>query len=708
MRCSKCGTELPDGARFCYMCASPVEDSEEVTESAEVEDGDDVEESEAGEASDEGVVDGDEAEASEEPEVEEEDAVEDGDESESSSEEEEDAGAAPAEAIVDVVTTEDNEDGESGSIPAVVKLEAPLSVGAVPFVPMAPSPRSAYMSRRIPHPVRAQRPGTNSAPTVASGYSGLGVPQNSADQGADKAAKSDDAAQSGVSSLKSKLNRAFSSWSRGSKAAEQPVETQPQMSAAEQAAAVTAAVVEEEEKKAEEATAAQVEPEVVDTTDVAVEPDVAAEAEPEVEADAAAPAESSEPAASEPGATVLMPAAEVELDEGPELESLPDRNDVSSFWKNDDEDSTDTSTASSHVSADVEQDDEGDLFGEQSTRDLSSLTNQAAGYGSAYESSRTSRASSDKTKLIPIILAVCVAAVLVVGIGMHFASNLEGEPTIVQTDEPEETTEPEEQTEPEEEEVTEQAITVREAVNDYSWSELKQISDLIAAAGSDEEGLEIAKSYNLCTADGKLDGSQSKKIELTDGTVISARIIGFRHDTLAYVSGVAGITFFSDSSITTKALNDGGMTNWSNASLRSWLANDAIELFPDDLVECLVSVKKTTTNATNFSAQEETDDMLWLISYSELTGDPTVGSIRYGSYTNEGAQYQLFSDLGVNWNSTSTAYTVYGDCANWWTRSADTANSGLMIAPRNADGAPGYARNPAINTEVGVVPGFCI
>ena len=28
MRCRKCGAELPDGARFCYMCASPVEPEE--------------------------------------------------------------------------------------------------------------------------------------------------------------------------------------------------------------------------------------------------------------------------------------------------------------------------------------------------------------------------------------------------------------------------------------------------------------------------------------------------------------------------------------------------------------------------------------------------------------------------------------------------------------------------------------------------------
>ena len=92
----------------------------------------------------------------------------------------------------------------------------------------------------------------------------------------------------------------------------------------------------------------------------------------------------------------------------------------------------------------------------------------------------------------------------------------------------------------------------------------------------------------------------------------------------------------------------------------------------------------------------------------ELVGEVSAASSRSGVYNPEGAQYQLFSDLGGQWEGTNEAFMVSGECANWWLRSPDPANEGLIIAPRNSDGSPGLARNSAIDGEVGVVPAFCL
>lgn len=65
--------------------------------------------------------------------------------------------------------------------------------------------------------------------------------------------------------------------------------------------------------------------------------------------------------------------------------------------------------------------------------------------------------------------------------------------------------------------------TVKSAVEAYTWDELSQISAEIAAAGDEAAGIEVAKKYNLCTPDGKLDGTQVKSVTLTDGTQTTCR-----------------------------------------------------------------------------------------------------------------------------------------------------------------------------------------
>ena len=249
---------------------------------------------------------------------------------------------------------------------------------------------------------------------------------------------------------------------------------------------------------------------------------------------------------------------------------------------------------------------------------------------------------------------------------------------------------------------------MRASVEDYSWDELSQIADMIAGAKDQSSALEIEKKYNLVSAAGTLDGTQAKTLQLSDGTSVKMRIAGFRHDQRSDGSGVAGITFLADSIASVRPMNTPERVDWSQTSLRAWLNGEFLGLLPDELSGKVVEVKKQTNRASDFSSQEETDDKVWLLSYFELVGEVSASSSRSGVYNPEGTQYQMFSDLGGQWEGTNEAFMVSGECANWWLRSPDPANEGLIIAPRNSDGSPGLARNSAIDGEVGVVPAFCL
>ena len=83
---------------------------------------------------------------------------------------------------------------------------------------------------------------------------------------------------------------------------------------------------------------------------------------------------------------------------------------------------------------------------------------------------------------------------------------------------------------------------VKSAVEAYTWDELSRISAEIGAAGDEAAAIEVAKKYNLCTPEGKLDGTQVKSVALADGTQTTVQIVGFAHDDKT-AGGKAGITF---------------------------------------------------------------------------------------------------------------------------------------------------------------------
>lgn len=684
MRCKKCGAELPDGARFCYMCASPVEpeEGEKNTRATSEPAG-------AGES-----------------------------------------GAAPAE-----------------EIPSPVKLEGPLPVGAVPFVPMAPSPRSTYVQRRGGRPVKSSRPGSNSAPTTASGYSTSSWPENSAwslegrlpdDAGRmiERRNESDDP----IGSAKNAINQVISSWSAASaergekkrkeKEIREAARRVQEQKREEERLAAEKAWREQEEKERREAERAQREQreqeerrelELAELREAAA----AAEAMRETPAEqGAVPADGpqTEPVAPEAATDVATESfLSVDQVEGIAEEPAQQNEPEPAAAEGPDDDQP---TAAFEVQPDAGErhvrderglsslwsDESDDVFEAATTRDLSGAASRSEeahkpGFAAVPRGSARTGAPRNLPFNPVAVVAVVIALVAVValGIGVLGGGQKQPEPTTPepaqQASEPQATPEPEPET---------PAVAVHASVEDYSWDELSQLADMIAGAKDQSSALEIEKKYNLVSTAGTLDGTQAKTLQLSDGTSVKMRIAGFRHDQRSDGSGVAGITFLADSIVSVRPMNTPERVDWSQTSLRAWLNGEFLGFLPDELSGKVVEVKKQTNRASDFSSQEETDDKVWLLSYFELVGEVSASSSRSGVYNPEGTQYQMFSDLGGQWEGTNEAFMVSGECANWWLRSPDPANEGLIIAPRNSDGSPGLARNSAIDGEVGVVPAFCL
>ncbi|MDO4805890.1 MAG: DUF6273 domain-containing protein, partial [Coriobacteriales bacterium] len=256
-------------------------------------------------------------------------------------------------------------------------------------------------------------------------------------------------------------------------------------------------------------------------------------------------------------------------------------------------------------------------------------------------------------------------------------------------------------------------VNVKSGVNDYSWGELKALSQAIAEADEDK-WLDIAKSYNLVDADGMLKG-ETKVFRLSDDdrTETAVRILGFRHDDLADGTGKAGITFeFADVAVVhcmnNTSANEGG---WKDSDLRAWLDAEYYDCLPQRLRECIVKARKPTNNKGMVKTENDvsvvtvTEDKLWCLSMSEvygkLSGQENVSWLySRATYDAEGVQYQLYMD-----NDVSTASSVFCNkqgASSWWLRSPNAVNSDWLRV--DADGDWG---NDHADYDFGVSPGFC-
>ena len=258
-----------------------------------------------------------------------------------------------------------------------------------------------------------------------------------------------------------------------------------------------------------------------------------------------------------------------------------------------------------------------------------------------------------------------------------------------------------------------EAATVKSAVEAYTWDELSQISDEIGAAGDEAAAIEVAKKYNLCTPEGKLDGTQVKLVTLTNNMTVPVQIVGFAHDDKT-AGGKAGITFIFGECIGEMPMN-AEMTNaggWEASQMRAYLNGDGMALLPEDLKKVVAPVDKLTNNAgetQDVSAVTTTSDSLWLPSFAELVGWlPDDASSDAPVFNAEGSQYKLYRDTNVVWENIENPILVknYQNSPNyWWERSPYPSGSGgfLCVFSGGGPGGGGYA-----GSSNGVVPGFCL
>ena len=266
--------------------------------------------------------------------------------------------------------------------------------------------------------------------------------------------------------------------------------------------------------------------------------------------------------------------------------------------------------------------------------------------------------------------------------------------------------------------------TVKSAVEAYTWDELSQISAEIAAANDEAGGIEVAKKYNLCTPDGKLDGTQVKSVTLSNGTELMVQIAGFCHDDKTN-GGKAGITFIFDGALASTDMdangtNDGG---WENAPVRSWLNSEGLANLPADLQKVIVPVDKLTNNigeTDDISAVSVTSDYLWLFSFSEL--QEVNDAEEYASILGaEGTIYKLFVDAAREGLTpeeeeyVNNKALVRTDPPYWWGRTPNPdMKAGTPMAGRmhyfvmvSYDGYVSFLAE-ANGPNIGVIPGFCI
>lgn len=258
-----------------------------------------------------------------------------------------------------------------------------------------------------------------------------------------------------------------------------------------------------------------------------------------------------------------------------------------------------------------------------------------------------------------------------------------------------------------------EAATVKSAVEAYTWDELSQISDEIGAAGDEAAAIEVAKKYNLCTPEGKLDGTQVKLVTLTNNMTVPVQIVGFAHDDKT-AGGKAGITFIFGECIGEMPMN-AEMTNaggWEASQMRAYLNGDGMALLPEDLKKVVAPVDKLTNNAgetQDVSAVTTTSDSLWLPSFAELVGWlPDDASSDAPVFNAEGSQYKLYRDTNVVWEDIENPILVknyQNSPVDWWERSPYPNYSDYFLGVYSG-GGPGYGGNAS--RSFGVVPGFCL
>ena len=215
-------------------------------------------------------------------------------------------------------------------------------------------------------------------------------------------------------------------------------------------------------------------------------------------------------------------------------------------------------------------------------------------------------------------------------------------------------------------------VKVKKKVDKYTWAELAKISDAMTKSGSRKAALKIAKKYKLCDKKGKLDGSQTKRMALSEGET-SVRIVGFYHDDLSDGSGKAGITWQFADGMCGVYFNQPG-ANDADHSGNIQLMDGALQdlasgsYLPSDVAGRLatVSVKTASVDSIRSGEAVSSDKKLWAPSAVEVLGDAEdMSGVNRDSewmanaLNAEGTQYDLFKGQGLSWADQKGAFSDF-------------------------------------------------
>lgn len=265
-------------------------------------------------------------------------------------------------------------------------------------------------------------------------------------------------------------------------------------------------------------------------------------------------------------------------------------------------------------------------------------------------------------------------------------------------------------------------VEPKSSLADYSWEEIVRIAQEIGQSSGQTDAIAIAKSYHLLDASGAYPET-TKAVALTDGTALEVQIVGVYQDNEADTFKKAGLTFvtkecFANHAMNAKKTNNGG---WANSEMRGWLNSSVLNLFPNEVKQNILPVRKLTNNmgsAKDSVSVTKTEDRLWLLSWREMFGTITWNKQTDQSYIDEvlnaeGSQYPYFAGNGLADAQSSDTEGVLvkrllsdpdRPVASWWTRSPAPNTSDAFGDVNNG----GMDNGGLATASQGVAFGFCL
>lgn len=247
---------------------------------------------------------------------------------------------------------------------------------------------------------------------------------------------------------------------------------------------------------------------------------------------------------------------------------------------------------------------------------------------------------------------------------------------------------------------TVQAAIAKDAKN-WTLEEQKAVAEDIAAKGE--------ASSAFAKAEAAMDAGTRWSVKLTNGNLMTYRIIGINHDDLADGSGKAGLTFFSVGNIRSSYMypKSYGAGSWEDSDLRAKMNSGEIwNLMPSDFQSKVKSVRKLTNNSYSNDKNATvtaTADKLFLLSYSEIVESPESTWSDYSWIGNEGSQYEYFrGKVAANDNARNDCLII-GDWT-WWERTSSIADRGHFLYV-STSGKPSFSMMS--HAAIAVVPAFC-